>query len=91
MSHRTLSSGLALVLALGFVACGPGEPEENMEEPADSAAPTTPAPAPTTPPAGAMPAWFRVNGNQVQMEVIAAGTAGNWTFNGARSRWIAAM
>ena len=87
MIHRTLSSGLALVLALGFVACGPGEPEENMDEPADSVAtPTTPPPA-TTPPAGAasMPAWFRVNGNQVQMEVIAAGTAGTWTFNGARS------
>jgi sulfocyanin len=86
MIHRTLSSGLAQALALGFVACGPGEPEENMDEPGDSAAVTTPpATTPTPPAAGAMPAWFHANGNEISMDVTAAGTAGQWTFNGARN------
>jgi FtsP/CotA-like multicopper oxidase with cupredoxin domain len=87
MIHRTLSSGLALALALGLVACGPGEPEENME--ADSV--EAPPPADTgQPPAGAageMPSWFRVNGNQVQLDVVAGATPEGqyWNFNGARN------
>ena len=86
MIHRTLSSGLALVLALGFVACGPRESDENMGEPgADTGAAPPPAAQPPAAAPGAMPAWFHVNGNEVQMEVTAAGTAGNWTFNGARN------
>ena len=36
MIHRTLSSGLALVLSLGLVACGPGEPGDDIEEAPDT-------------------------------------------------------
>jgi FtsP/CotA-like multicopper oxidase with cupredoxin domain len=90
MIHRTRSSGLALALALGLVACGPGEPEEGMEEvPEAPGQPTTPPTDTGQPPAGAaeMPSWFRVSGNQVEMDVVAGATpAGNyWNFNGARN------
>jgi FtsP/CotA-like multicopper oxidase with cupredoxin domain len=90
MTHRTLSSGLALALALGLVACGPGEPDDNMGEGADTlGTPATPPADTGRPPAGAaeMPTWFRVNGNQVEMDVVAGATPdGNyWNFNGARN------
>jgi FtsP/CotA-like multicopper oxidase with cupredoxin domain len=90
MIHRTLSSGLALVLTLGLVACGPGEPEEGMEEAPDTLGqPTTPPAEPGQPQAGAgeMPSWFRVNGTQVEMDIVAGATPdGNyWNFNGARN------
>ena len=89
MIHRTLSSGLALVLTLGLIACGPGEPADDMEETPDTVgAPATP-PATGQPPAGAaaMPSWFRVNGNQVEIDVVAgASPDGNyWNFNGGRN------
>jgi hypothetical protein len=85
MIHRTLSSGLALVLAVGFVACGRGEPDENMEAGPDTVAPapTTPTPPPST--AGTMPSWMHVNGNQISMDIAATGAAGTWGFNGARN------
>ena len=90
MVHRTLSSGLALALALGLVACGPGEPDEMEEGPDTLGAPPTPPAGDTGQPpagAGAMPSWFRVTGNQVQMDVVAGATPdGNyWNFNGGRN------
>jgi plastocyanin len=88
MIHRTLSSGLALVLAVGLVACGQGEPDENLDEGPDSVAPAPTTPAPTPPAggaAGAAPSWMHVNGNQISMDIAATGAAGTWGFNGARN------
>lgn len=72
---------MALVV---LTACGPGEPEEAEEIPETPAAG---APATGAPPAGAasMPSWMRVNGNNVELDIIAGASPDNnhWNFNGA--------
>jgi FtsP/CotA-like multicopper oxidase with cupredoxin domain len=90
MKQRTLSSGLALVLALGLVACGQDEPDDTMPR-MDTPGMDEPAGMPRDTVAGQpgamgeMPSWFRVNGNQVQMDIVAGANGDNnyWNFNGA--------
>lgn len=77
MKHRLAP---ALIAVLALAACGQGEPDESVPENPPA------APATVTPPASAsMPSWFRVNGNSVEVDIVAGATADNnhWNFNGA--------
>jgi sulfocyanin len=71
---------LSTALLVGLAACGGSEPAEGNA----SAAPATDAPAQ----AGqmTMPDWLSVNGDVVEMDIIAGQTSkGNyWNFNGAQ-------
>ena len=70
-------------LFLGLAACG-GSDTAEMDAPAD-AAPAATAPAAQ---AGAMtmPSWYRMNGDQVELDIVAGSTdRGNyWNYNGAQ-------
>ncbi len=76
-------SAFSTALFLGLAACG-GSDSADMDAPAD-AAPAATAPAAT---AGAMtmPSWYRMNGDQVELDIVAGQTdRGNyWNYNGAQ-------
>ncbi len=76
-------SAFSTALFLGLAACG-GSDTAEMDAPAD-AAPAATAPAAT---AGAMtmPSWYRMNGDQVELDIVAGQTdRGNyWNYNGAQ-------
>jgi sulfocyanin len=80
-------TALSLALLFGFAACGGSEPAEEAAG-GDTAAPAE-APAPDAGDAMGMtmPDWFRVDGSNVEMDIVAGQTsAGNyWNFNGAQN------
>jgi sulfocyanin len=75
--------GLLTAVVVGLAACGPAEETDEglPETPGDTAA------APATPGGGtaSVPSWMRVNGNQVELDIVAGASADNnhWNFNGA--------
>ena len=81
---RTHTFSTALLVSLFALACSGGEdaPEPVEEAPAPAAEPTPQPGAPAG--TASMPAWFRVSGNEVQMDVTAGSTPANnnWNFNG---------
>ena len=92
--RRTFAFGTALLFALTSAACAGGEDTGDtgaMEDTAaDTGAMASGGEMGTDTGGGAMaqtPSWFRVNGNQVEMDIVAgatdAGTSPYWNFNGA--------
>lgn len=84
MKHRLLP---ALVIAFSLAACGRDEPNESVPETPPPTPSTTPGGTAAAPGAGtaSMPSWFHVNGNNVDIDIVAGATADNnhWNFNGA--------
>jgi len=76
-------SAFSTALFLGLAACG-GSDTAEMDAPAET------APAATAPAADAgamtMPSWYRMNGDQVELDIVAGSTdRGNyWNYNGAQ-------
>lgn len=76
-------SAFSTALFLGLAACG-GSDTAEMDAPADA------APAATAPAADAgamtMPEWYRMDGDQVELDIVAGSTdRGNyWNYNGAQ-------
>jgi sulfocyanin len=76
-------TAFSTALFLGLAACG-GSDTAEMDAPAEA------APAETAPAAAAgamtMPSWYRMNGDQVELDIVAGSTdRGNyWNFNGSQ-------
>jgi len=86
---RMFALSTALLVTLAASACGGGD--DAGEEPGAADTPSTEGTAPAQPgdtgagaQAGEMPSWFRVNGNQVEIDLVAGSTPDNnyWNFNG---------
>ncbi len=78
-----LKRGAVLVSAvLGTFACS--GPDGGGESGAPSAATSSPRPS-TTAGGASMPTWFRVEGNEIEIDIVAGATsdANYWNFNGA--------
>lgn len=80
MLKQKLVPGLTLALVMAASACGPDAPEPGVPD-APDAPPTVDAP-PAAP--ADLPAWYRLDGNQVEMDIVAGATptANYWNFNG---------
>jgi hypothetical protein len=83
---RDFVPGMLLALVLGLAACGPAEEADEGGMPETPPAGETPS---TSTPGGggtaSVPSWMRVNGNQVELDIVAGATPDNnhWNFNGA--------
>jgi hypothetical protein len=85
--RHDLVPGVLLAVVIGLAACGPAE--EADENGLPDTPPATDTSAAPTPPAGggtaSVPSWMRVNGNQIEMDIVAGASPDNnhWNFNGA--------
>lgn len=79
-------TAFSMALLVGLAACGGGEPAEDT---ADTAEAPADAPAAEEMASGEMmmPDWFRMDGTNVEMDIVAGQTdLGNyWNFNGAQN------
>jgi len=81
---RGIGFFVALLVSVGLTACQPDEPDLGLPDTAP------PAVSPDTAPLGApaaLPNWYRIDGNRVELDIVAGATPDgqHWNFNGGRN------
>jgi len=81
---RSIGFCIALLVAVGTTACQADEPDLGLPDT------SPPAVSPDTAPPGApaaLPAWYRIDGNRVELDIVAGATPDGqyWNFNGGRN------